>query len=104
MRGHPVKDQHGFLKLFSATNAAGTMEDIDIVGMRLLQRFMQAFTVARPSNVVKLKDCKRHSAIFRLRLEEADEVAKLTRQYVPPIAASRSNKQESKSIIFLLIL
>lgn len=97
VKGRAIKDRHGFLKLFSAVDAAGTTKDIDIVGMRLLQRFMQAYTIARPSNFVKLKDCKRYSAMFRLLSEEAEEVAKLTRQYVIAMAASKSEEQKSES-------
>lgn len=59
VKGHSIKDHHGFLNLFSAIDAAGITEEMDKVGMRLLQKFMQVFIIARPSNVVKLKDCKR---------------------------------------------
>lgn len=103
LKRHSIKDHHGFIKHFSAVDAAGSSEDIEIVGMKLLQRFMQAFTIAQPSHVVKLKDCKQYSAMLRLLLEEAEEAAKLTRQYVSAVASSRSEEQESPPSSFSLI-
>lgn len=57
MRRHPTKDHSTIFRLFSAAHAAGgNSEKIDAVGMHLLQRFMLAFKIARPSSVLKLEN------------------------------------------------
>ena len=61
LKSHPFVDHDTFLRIFSSSQSVGRRGDIDAAGIRLMTHFLQAFAIARPSSVRKLKECKRHS-------------------------------------------
>lgn len=94
IKGHPVVDDKIFRKLFAHPTKTGVNPDLDAKGMHLLQRFMMAFTIARLSSVLKLKDCSRQSITFSPHPDEAAQVATYTAQPKAASAAARRKGQK----------
>ena len=84
LRGHPIVDHSTILGIFSVNSG----DEIDIAGIRLRQRFLLAFTIARPSIVVRFKQCFRWRLQFEVNKDEESEVMKLTARYTKATAAA----------------
>jgi len=67
LQGHPFTDHNLFLRAFASLDYEGKIDRPDLPRMRLIQRFIQAFTIARPSDILKLKECTRYRASFHIR-------------------------------------
>lgn len=89
LKGHPIHNQQMFFRLFSDPDTGGHSRQPDAKGLHLLQRFLLACTIARPSSVLKLKQCHRHRVPFLLNSAEAAAVTQLTSLYTKAFAASR---------------
>ena len=67
--GHPITDDQTFKQVFGFRQ--GNKISIDVKGMHLLRRFMQSFTIVRPSTVLSLRSCRRRTFKFNLSVEHA---------------------------------
>lgn len=94
--GHPFESHAKFLHAFSTFDYDDSLARPDAPRMRLLQRFLQAFTIVRPASLLKLEDCERVRVQFPLSAEEAYEVNKLTMLYLRAAAANQSKRASKK--------
>jgi len=106
LQGHPFTTHTLFMKGFASLDHEGKIDRPDLPRMRLLQRFIQAFTIARPSDILKLKECTRFRASFSIRSAHAIEINDLVRRYKKLMAMKQgehagfeveSNAQEALS-------
>jgi SNF2 family DNA or RNA helicase len=81
LSGHPFTTHKLFMKTFSSLDYEGKIDRPDLSRIRLLQRFLQAFTIARPSDILKLKDCIRYRSSFTIRASQLSTIVELFRQY-----------------------
>lgn len=81
LQGHPFKDHQLFMKAFSSTDYEGRIGRPELHRMRALQRFIQAFTIARPATILKLTDCVRRAMHFHIRPTHASEIDILLLRY-----------------------
>ncbi len=91
-RSHPFNDHHKFLHAFSSINYNGSIDVPDVPSLRLLQRFLQAFTIARPSSILRLTEVRRYKIMFDLSEGTAEQVEKLTSEYVRASQAARQRR------------
>jgi hypothetical protein len=57
--GHPFRTYKAFIQVFSMHASSRKLHRPDFEKTRLLQRFLQAFTMARPAEAIALKKCHR---------------------------------------------
>lgn len=81
VNGHPFNTHRKFCRAFSTVNYKGVPEQPDEVKTRLLQRFLQAFTIARPSTVLELPEAVFYRDLFQLSDDEAALVLHHTVKY-----------------------
>lgn len=98
LQGHPFKTHASFLRAFAYMDYDGNYDNPDIEKMRLLQRFLQAITIARPADILKLKGCTRSRCNFKLRDGIAKRVAALCDEYKMHKAIRESDKSADDSI------
>lgn len=84
LKGHPFDTHKKFIRTF------GESQRPDISGLRLLQRFLQAFTIARPSSVLKLEQCQAWSAQFSFSDTEAALIQEAVGRYKQAQATTMS--------------
>lgn len=96
MQGHPFTSHKKFLHSFSTWDYDGQTNRPDLVKMRLLQRFLQAFLIARPSSVLSMGACDGFRTRFSLNDSDELEVAILTKKYIDGVQAA--SREDSKSI------
>lgn len=81
LQGHPFHTHKLFLKAFSSVDYEGRIGRPELDRVRALQRFIQAFTIARPATIIKLKDCTRHAMHYTMRPSHAAEIEILLLKY-----------------------
>jgi hypothetical protein len=94
LEGHPFTTHTLFLKSFASLDHEGKIDRPDLPRMRLLQRFLQAFTIARPSDILKLKECTRAQALFKIRAAHSIEINNLVGKYLRLIAMKNGKKKQ----------
>lgn len=92
LQGHPFTTHTLFLKAFATLDYDGKITRPDLPRVRLLQRFIQAFTIARPSDILKLKDCIRYRASFHIRGAHRKVINALVRRYLRLVAMTRGGE------------
>ena len=81
-RNHPFMTHNKFLHTFSSIGVDNQIEHPTTKKLRLLQKFLQAITIARPVSMLSLKDCDKKEVDFRLLDHEAMVVAERTLKYI----------------------
>lgn len=81
LQGHPFTTHPLFMKAFSTVDYEGKDDRPDLPRVRLLQRFIQAFTIARHSDILKLKDCTRYRSSFSIKATHLAVIEELFRKY-----------------------
>lgn len=81
LKGHPFVSHQLFLHTFASWGHGGRIDAPNITQIRLLQRFLQAFTVARPASTLKLPDCHGHRILFNLNKKEEESSNSLYQSY-----------------------
>ncbi|OBT85108.1 hypothetical protein VE02_06487 [Pseudogymnoascus sp. 03VT05] len=64
IKGHPVTSDAEFMRLFSSNDYDDAPAPLSITQMGILQKFMMAFTIARPPSTIHLSPCTRSQALF----------------------------------------
>jgi len=90
LRGHHFTTRSLFMKAFATQDYEGRIGNPDLSRMRLLQRFLQAFTIARPTDILKLPGVIRHRSSFKLGKVVEDEVHGLYMQYTRLMSIRKS--------------
>lgn len=79
LKNHPFSTHRLFMKAFARSSYTGKIESRpDIAKLRRLQRFLQAFLIARPPSTIAIKGCTKYMVYFKLPRLQALEVYKLT--------------------------
>ncbi len=89
LQSHPFTSHKKFLRTFSSLTVDGRSGAPDIARMRLLQRFIQAIFIGRPSTLLALPTCHRVQIDFDLLPPHVDAVMMLTAKYLQSSAAAR---------------
>jgi SNF2 family DNA or RNA helicase len=92
LQGHPFETHHKFMRTFASLDHEGKIDRPDLPRMRLLQRFIQAFTIARPSDILKLKDCIRCRASFHIRKYGRTTIDDLVHRYLKLMAMQNGDR------------
>jgi hypothetical protein len=106
LEGHPFTNHTLFLKACASLDHEGKPDRPDLPRMCLLQRFLQAFTIASPSDILKLKECTRARCLFKIRRAHKTEIESLVRDYQRLIAikndknADKNEANASKAFSF----
>jgi len=99
LRGHPFPTHSLFMKAFATQDYEGKIGNPDLSRMRLLQRFLQAFTIARPTNILKLPGVIRYRSSFKLKKEIEDEVYALYLQYTQLLSIRKSKSNPGTDMV-----
>jgi len=91
LRGHPFTTTKIFRTAFSDRDYQG-VELVREHKIRLLQKFLMAFVIARPSSLLNLKGINRHYVLFNLSPSDAGKVEDETQKYEKAIRDQASNR------------
>jgi superfamily II DNA or RNA helicase len=89
----PFDTFNKFLHAFSSFDANGTMANPREDKTRLLQKFLQAFTICHPASILNLQECQMMRVRFRLLPDEAVQTSDLTSRYEKAAAIDSSKRQ-----------
>ncbi|KAF8854060.1 P-loop containing nucleoside triphosphate hydrolase protein [Acephala macrosclerotiorum] len=89
LAGHPFTTHKLFMRAFATQDYDGKISRPDLPRMRLLQRFIQAFTVARPSSILKQTNCIRYRSSFEIEGAVLNKVNELYAKYAQLAAMDR---------------
>ncbi|KAK8238849.1 hypothetical protein HDK77DRAFT_483467 [Phyllosticta capitalensis] len=93
---HPFEDHQRFLRAFSTLDYDGRVDRPEQDRMIFLQRFLMRFTIARPSSMLKLKDC--HS--FRRYFNVDPAMAGMISEFVEAFERRRQMKGDKLPMEF----
>lgn len=96
LAGHPFEDHQRFLRAFSTLDYDGRVDRPEQDRMIFLQRFLMRFTIARPSSMLKLKDC--HS--FRRYFNVDPAMAGMISEFVEAFEKRRQMKGDKLPMEF----
>lgn len=91
LKGHPFKTTKIFRTAFSDRDYQG-VEHVREHKIRLLQKFLMAFVIARPSSLLRLKGITRHCVRFNLDPADAEKVKDETQKYKKAIRYQAANR------------
>ncbi|TVY34575.1 DNA repair protein [Lachnellula occidentalis] len=91
---HPFHTMNMFLHAFASKGYTNKIERPTVHKIRLLQRFMQAFIIVRPNNILTLPACTIRKVSFLLRAPCAFDVGLLTTKYEQGSHASGDQANE----------
>jgi SNF2 family DNA or RNA helicase len=80
-KSHPFVTHNKFLHTFASFDVSQQIERPTQDKVALLQRCLQAFTIARPASILNLPRCIKHYVHFDLLADEAERVSDLTTKY-----------------------
>ncbi|KAK5131862.1 hypothetical protein LTR08_000529 [Meristemomyces frigidus] len=101
VKSHPLLSEGDFRKLIYETDYDGRVY-LDNERMRMLQRFLQPFLIARPSSLIELKELTRKQVSFKLMPEEEENVSEYMADYAKHLAMKQN--QQGKHAAFGLLV
>ncbi len=97
LNGHPFKNNTRFHRAFSTYSYDGVMApEPEESKVRVLQRFLLAFTIARPATMLALDKAQRYMVGFNIDDEDAITVTGLVSRYLQAARDSARKKNRTR--------
>ncbi|OBT86746.1 hypothetical protein VE02_06279 [Pseudogymnoascus sp. 03VT05] len=96
LKDHPFTTHAEFIRTFTTSDYTGFNSSPDAPKLRLLQRFLQAVLIARPTSILKLETCIQKAVRYDADADEIKEVQEYTRKYKEVSAINAADGQQAQ--------